>query len=126
VVLTVCYLRIAALACAGSQAVTVAGPWGRAPCPGAAADLFVAFLALAQALDVLARWASRQSGLPMDSLATALATLGDRLGSLTMMGTLILLDQGTRHRSLFAFILALDLTSYCLQMAVATALGPPA
>ncbi|CAM9630716.1 unnamed protein product [Choristocarpus tenellus] len=76
-------------------------------------------------LDLLARWVSRQPGLPMDSFAVALSTLGDRLASLVLVGAIILLDTDPRHRVLFASILSLELGSYWLQMVVAAGRASP-
>ncbi|CAM9950898.1 unnamed protein product, partial [Laminaria digitata] len=71
----------------------------------------------------LGRWASSQPGVPMDDFGVVLATMGDRLASLVILGSLVLLDTDARHRQLFSGMLALDITANWLQLSVASAAG---
>lgn len=109
-VLTLCYLRLVCLAVAASR-VTI-NP-----------DLFLLFTGLAHGLDLLGRWASSQPGVPMDDVGVVLATMGDRLAALLLLGGLVVLDNDSRHVQLFAGMLALDIMTNWLQLSVASAAG---
>ncbi|CAM9952253.1 unnamed protein product [Pylaiella littoralis] len=109
-VLTLCYLRLASLGFAAAR-VNV-NP-----------DVFLLFAALAHVLDVLSRWASSQPGVSMDSFGVVLATMGDRLSALILLGSLAVLDGDARHSQIFAGMLALDITANWLQLSVASNTG---
>ncbi|CAM9970662.1 unnamed protein product [Scytosiphon promiscuus] len=111
-VLMFCYFR---LACIGAAAFWVS----------ANPDVFILFTALAHVLDILSRWGSSQPGVPMDNLGAVLATMGDRLSALVLLGSLVLLDSDARHSKTFAFMLVLDLTANWLQLSVASTAGGP-
>eukprot|EP00904_Undaria_pinnatifida_P012512 jgi/Undpi1/8391/HiC_scaffold_25.g10859.m1 len=59
----------------------------------------------------------------MDDFGVVLATMGDRLASLVILGSLVLLDTDERHRQLFGGMLALDITANWLQLSVASTAG---
>ncbi|CAM9752575.1 unnamed protein product, partial [Hapterophycus canaliculatus] len=111
-VLIICYLR---LACIGIAAARVtANP-----------DVFLLFTAFAHFFDFLSRWASSQPDVPMDDFGVVLATMGDRLSTLVLLGSLVLLDVDAMHSQIFAGMLVLDLTSNWLQLSVASTAGGP-
>eukprot|EP00903_Cladosiphon_okamuranus_P006717 g6555.t1 len=86
-------------------------------------DVFLLFTGLAHLVDLLSRWASSQPGVPMDSFGVVLATMGDRLSALVLLGSLVLLDNDPRHSQIFAGMLSLDMATSWLLLSVASSSG---